>query len=315
MMLMLVSVVAAFVMPFELFLLAYAILGPLHYLTEISWLHKSKYYVYSKFDPLLLVLFGLLATAAFFNPKFAQRVPGEGMVYMAFVAAFFMVFIKNNWMKLAGILLGLLILLLVNDQLYYKIVFGVFMPTLIHVYVFTGLFIIFGALKSKSASGYLSMVFFLICGSSFLWLGTDWQSYLTEKGKKVYELFLPVNDIMLKSLGADGLGFNDRVSADYLYYGKSAVVLMRFIAFAYTYHYLNWFSKTKVIRWHEIPKQRMMLILALWIASVSIYMINYKHGLKVLYFLSMAHVFLEFPLNYKSVTGIYGEVKSRLIRT
>ena len=39
--LMLVSIIAAFVMPFEVFLFAYAFLGPLHYLTEIGWLHKK----------------------------------------------------------------------------------------------------------------------------------------------------------------------------------------------------------------------------------------------------------------------------------
>ena len=42
--LMLVSCAIAFVLPFELFLFSYAVLGPLHYLTEISWLHKSNYY-------------------------------------------------------------------------------------------------------------------------------------------------------------------------------------------------------------------------------------------------------------------------------
>ena len=36
--LMIVSAIAAFILPFELFLFAYAVLGPLHYLTESSWL-------------------------------------------------------------------------------------------------------------------------------------------------------------------------------------------------------------------------------------------------------------------------------------
>ena len=34
-------------------------------------------------------------------------------------------------------------------------------PTLIHVYVFTGLFMLFGALKSRSKTGLLSIVFFI----------------------------------------------------------------------------------------------------------------------------------------------------------
>ena len=38
--LMMISVVVAFFVPFELFLFSYAVLGPAHYLTEISWLHE-----------------------------------------------------------------------------------------------------------------------------------------------------------------------------------------------------------------------------------------------------------------------------------
>jgi len=44
--LMLASCVLAFALPFELFLLAYAVLGPLHYLTEISWIHDRKYFLH-----------------------------------------------------------------------------------------------------------------------------------------------------------------------------------------------------------------------------------------------------------------------------
>jgi hypothetical protein len=48
--LMLISCIAAFVMPFEVFLFAYAVLGPLHYLTEISWLHDRQYFAKGKYD-------------------------------------------------------------------------------------------------------------------------------------------------------------------------------------------------------------------------------------------------------------------------
>lgn len=42
--LMIVSCLVAYVIPFELFLFSYAVLGPLHYLTEISWLHDRGYF-------------------------------------------------------------------------------------------------------------------------------------------------------------------------------------------------------------------------------------------------------------------------------
>ena len=39
--LMLSAFAAAYLVPFELLLLAYVVLGPAHYFTEISWLHDQ----------------------------------------------------------------------------------------------------------------------------------------------------------------------------------------------------------------------------------------------------------------------------------
>src|SRR5687767_4684915 len=49
------SCIVAFFIPFELFLFSYAILGPLHYLTEIGWLHKKNYFTKGKYDFIFLV--------------------------------------------------------------------------------------------------------------------------------------------------------------------------------------------------------------------------------------------------------------------
>ena len=312
--LMLISTIIAFILPFELFLFSYAVLGPLHYLTEVSWLQKSSFYIHSKLDPWILISFGMIATIAFFNEKIARMGTGELAVSLSFMSAFFMVFIKNKYIKFVAIGISVFIVLMVRDEVFYKLFFGVFLPTLIHVFVFTGLFIIYGALKTKSISGYISMLVFILCGSCFFWLGTDWVSILTIKGQKTYDMLLPQNDIMLKAFGVNGLHVTDpvRYSKEFLFHSEPGVMLMRFIAFAYTYHYLNWFSKTSVIKWHEIPKERMMIIAAIWVISVGAYIFNYKHGFKLLYFLSMVHVFLEFPLNFKSITGIGSEIASRI---
>ncbi|HET9870420.1 MAG TPA: hypothetical protein VFR02_07995, partial [bacterium] len=42
--LMALSAALAFRFPFELFLFSYTVLGPLHYLTEISWLKDRGFY-------------------------------------------------------------------------------------------------------------------------------------------------------------------------------------------------------------------------------------------------------------------------------
>src|SRR5580698_7451557 len=43
--LLLVALALAYLVPFELLLLSYVILGPAHYTTEISWLHDRKYFL------------------------------------------------------------------------------------------------------------------------------------------------------------------------------------------------------------------------------------------------------------------------------
>src|SRR5882757_1062712 len=43
--LMVLALAAAYLLPFELLLLAYVVLGPAHYLSEISWLHDRSYFL------------------------------------------------------------------------------------------------------------------------------------------------------------------------------------------------------------------------------------------------------------------------------
>src|SRR2546421_9169325 len=43
--LMLSALALTYLVPFELLLLAYVVLGPAHYATEISWLHDRKYFL------------------------------------------------------------------------------------------------------------------------------------------------------------------------------------------------------------------------------------------------------------------------------
>jgi len=89
-----------------------------------------------------------------------------------------------------------------------------------------------------------------------------------------------------------------------VFFSTFGIMLMRFIAFAYLYHYLNWFSKTEVIRWHKVPKARFIGVIVLWLASCGFYLYDYSLGLSVLFFLSFTHVLLEFPLNIVSIVGI-----------
>jgi hypothetical protein len=101
-------------------------------------------------------------------------------------------------------------------------------------------------------------------------------------------------------------------SADDVFATPLGTMIGRVIAYAYTYHYLNWFSKTSVIKWHEVPRIRLAIAVAIWIASLGVYAWDYLVGLNVLFFLSMLHVFLEFPLNWRSFIDIGSELKARV---
>ncbi len=43
--LIIISLIFAYWLPFELFIFVYAVLGPLHYFTEINWIRDKEYFV------------------------------------------------------------------------------------------------------------------------------------------------------------------------------------------------------------------------------------------------------------------------------
>jgi hypothetical protein len=354
--LMIMSCIAAFIMPFEVFLFAYAFLGPLHYLTEISWLHDRQYFTKGKYDFIILLSAGIVISFIYFADKyhFANSLSEwyhsnniyEKLIGLALFSAIIMILVKNLLIKL---ICFLLIFAFVNQwltpttyndngELYLKETKTIFalsslVPTLIHVYIFTGLFMLYGALKSRSQSGLVAVLIFVICPLVLLFLFTD-NSFvqISEYGKKAYyangEGFWDLNLALLKRFSnvdlpllKDSIGrplyymtgepaIDTKASLPVVFYSSSGILLMRFIAFAYTYHYLNWFSKTEIIRWHKVPKIRFIAVLVLWITSMVIYSIDYALGLQVLFFLSFCHVLLEFPLNWTSIVGIGKEVRS-----
>src|SRR4051812_29729959 len=71
--LMVFSAVIAFIIPFKLFLFVYAVLGPPHYLTEISWLDRKKYFVEKRWQVWPYLLVALLLTISLFNERSPLR--------------------------------------------------------------------------------------------------------------------------------------------------------------------------------------------------------------------------------------------------
>lgn len=328
-----VSLWLAVQLPFELFLFSYAVLGPLHYLTEINWLRERQFFTSGRRDWWWLAALALLIFLSFLSTEFlkastAEPSPlirgtpvvreiarfmeqsGSAFVFMALGLSAIFVFVRHTmWRWVLG-LLTVAIALILRSQLWYAVMFGMLVPTIVHVCVFTGFFMLFGAMKHRSLPGFLSVLSLVVAVAAILRLGPGvfLGRHLEPQVVNTYFLsnFQFLNLTLFKIL-APALQvkkyLQDQMPWAFMntLYGWRIQTL---IAFAYTYHYLNWFSKTGIIRWHHTNRKNLALAVGVWVISVALYFYNYHLGLVALFFLSMLHVFLEFPLNVLSVRGI-----------
>src|SRR5262245_5641813 len=226
---MLASAAIAWVLPFEMFLAAYAVLGPLHYLTQISWLHDRGFFTKGRFDWVPMVLLAIVASIA----AHMTNVPWNGATLTAFGAGIVMAWVASPAVKLVSLLVfAALAMPLQSSSGVVAVFFLVLLTTVVHVYVFTGIFILAGSMKGKSYSGYLSLAVYLACGIGLLLARPAAGAYQIGPGTQAnLQPFLPV-------VGAMTMIVPGKTNWDLV------VAIGRFIAFAYTYHYLNWFSKT-----------------------------------------------------------------------
>jgi hypothetical protein len=294
-----VTALVAFRIPFELFLFSYAFLGPLHYLTELSWLHSRRYFTKNRADPVYLWTLTVLSLAAVYLPMAAV------LTYMIFGLA--LIFAVTDTFRIRVVsILGLLATspIFASNALFQNL-FGILLPTIIHVFLFTLIFICAGITKKKTFFGIATVATFILCSSLFfLYIPTNSHYTVGNHIRDIYQNFIGINYALMNPL-KHWIAPEFNRSSSYVHYVNHflfehpmALALMRFIAFSYTYHYLNWFSKTRIIGWHLIPRTHLVLIIAGWLACVGLYCYNYQLGLVTLLFLSFAHVVMEFPLNH-----------------
>jgi len=289
---MLAASCLAVLIPFELVLLSYAILGPGHYLTEISWLNGRQFFTPKKYDVLIVIAVAVIA--------FLLRVPYAYVVFYLFGLAFILLITQSVIYRIPAFALVIVAGYFLLDGNILQTIFGLYVPTLIHVYFFTGAFMLFGALKDKNVSGYLAFIVFLACPVLLCVLFPGRHATVSGWAITNYGDFGRLNSTTLRNPHLD------------IFNNPFSIILTRLIAFAYTYHYLNWFSKTQVINWHKMTVKRSVIIGIIWAASIALYFYNYRIGIKWLFMLSLAHVILEFPLNHRSFMGIGREIGVRL---
>ncbi len=322
--LMILSCMVAFVLPFKLFLFSYVVLGPLHYLTEINWLKQRNYFTLNKNDYLILSLLtalfflGYIAGSFAFEHSILYNAEWKDnrtitltahlshlAVFVAFLCALVMIIFSSAQARILGILAALSIALLFYRAPAYAYFIG-FLPTLIHVVLFTAVFILNGSLKSNSSSGLLSFVVFVSCIASFFFIPYSNPDYrITED---VWNKYLSTG---IHFINVELISILDPAAGKDIFLSDLGLAVQRMVAFAYTYHYLNWFSKTSLIKWHQVSRRTMTITATLWVASVALYLYSFPAGVLVLLFLSTLHVILEFPLNHKSIIELPGLLKMK----
>lgn len=325
--LMLISLGVAMFLPFETFLIAYAVLGPLHYLTQISWLHDRQYFTQRKRDwwPLLglcvVISIGYLVGGS--GPEWHFLLPWSvTLLFFAFGAGLVYATMTDPALRnTAMVIIGVAVFLMHGSSLT-RIGIGLYVPTVIHVFVFTAAFVLYGALKQRSATAHASLIVFVACAATALFVDPGTLGYVaSDYAKDAYEFLLQVHANLAIHTGlADQIAVPATAAStvapfaavEEVYRDPIGLQIGRFIAFAYTYHYFNWFSKTSIIRWHEIPRLRAVVIAIAWVASIALYAWDFASGLKWLLFLSLMHVLLEFPLDHKTFLGIGRELYGRI---
>lgn len=303
--LMVVACGISIVAPFHVFLLAWSILGPLHYLTEISWLHDRNYFTKrntARRSWLVLVIFAMLTIGFAYvaNDPMQRTIPVPfqiSLIYMVFATAAVAIFVRD-WLNAVGLFLILSLGLFYFSGFQNYAIAANLLVTIVHVFLFTGAFILLGALKNRSWVAILSLVVFAACAIATVTVSAPFAAP-SDRIRQLYAIFEYLNKALLL-LSGHPAGV----------YETAGVGVMRLIAFAYLYHYLNWFSKTSIIKWHEITRMRAVTLAGAGLLCGVAYLFDYRLGFGFLYMLSMLHVFLEFPLNHQTVVEIGKSIKS-----
>jgi hypothetical protein len=281
--LVLISAAVAYLLPFEGVLLSYAILGPAHYLTQLNWLHDRNYFVA---DPAARWLFVGIGVAGLAFIMIVTRTNESAAVYFVVTLGLALLLLLPGLAMpvLSALAVALAIVGWLLAQLPLVILIAaVLLSTIIHVGLFTLMFLLQGARKRGDLAGKITAAAWLVCAALLLLLPPELRLLWPDWFAGQRQFF----DAVAAAMGA---GPDGRLDARWAAaYGV--------LTFAYTYHYLNWFTKTELLQWHRISRARLVPIVAIYLASVGVYFYDYALGYQILITLSVLHVVAEFPLD------------------
>jgi hypothetical protein len=275
--LMLAALVLSFALPFELVVFSYSVLGPAHYLTEISWLHERSYFLPHRFLALALLLATALMVA------FRGNFTATSFILMALLSVCGALAFTGDrtWRAIiagSGSIIGLALASYGPSAFFLTIM----IPSLVHVSLFTFVFILVGYLNSGSRFQLLLASAYVL-GIALILIYPPTSDHSGVMANLASRYFGGLSAALANLVGKNNMPLDGRLAG--------------LLSFVYTYHYLNWFVKVRVINWHKIPKLRLAGITGLSLGATGLYLYDYTLGLKLLFSLSLLHVVLEFPLN------------------
>jgi len=303
-----VSAIAASLAPLQVFIFVYAFVGPLHYLTEIAWLKKKAFYFGggAVSERVYVAVAAVLCVAVSVDFYIHRGLTGYaiGILMVLSLGAL----VKNPYVLVSALAAGYVAKFFVHGLVIFV---GQILPTIVHVYVFTMLFMLSGLVRERKQLLLAWANPFLLMALPLVLLMARW-SY-PAPGR--YWINAEAGFSALHGYLVGLLGHNLHPDASILADPGAAAVL-RFLAFIYLFHYLNWFAKTELLQWHRVSRGSWTWIALLYSVSVVCYLWSFVVGFYLVNFLSMLHVFLEFPLNWRtgrfltdSVARLWGKLQ------
>lgn len=296
------SFLISFLYPISTFILAYAILGPLHYLTQLNWLSQKDFFSKNGLLKYSIIILSGIATLIYLA-EFKSVINIDWYLGRTFIATIVIIAVlvtiiglsKSDLKKKIIFLTPvILIALLLSSNTYYLIIIGVLFVSVIHVYLFTLLHMLSGFAKKRATLDLVNSAVMIVVPIIIYFYPVSHYS--------------PSEEYFSNNQFISGLANNISYLLGYRSDSINTVVFLKlvwFIAFAYLYHYLNWFSKTKIIHWDDgLTKKKTIVICSISLLFSCVYLLGFEIGLIATLFLSYLHVFAELPINYLSIKNI-----------
>jgi hypothetical protein len=214
--LMLGALAASYLVPFELLLLAYVVLGPAHYFTEISWLHDRSYYLPHRGIAAVLAIIAVVA-ALIDNASWFGLAKWGALVVCAMLAATTSA-IESMLLFMVAIVLSAIMYSSGSSLA----VIGILIPTLIHVSLFTLVFMVLGAHRSGSRVQAALVVVYVLAVATILLLPPTAEIRISSFARVGQDYFGNVGPALGRLFGVPGLVLDTRLTS--------------LLAFVYTYH-------------------------------------------------------------------------------